>query len=149
MQWSQEQESYIEEVINWTQQWWACILEKKAKCVLLRSLCNQASHCSLWICVHWNIGSGSHWTSPSHPHNLSAEYSFSPSTWHNAQSQCWPFISFSPLLTSLFPDFIITGHQSIQQIDYELWPQRALGSNFRSFTYWLGERLAQKKSTAG
>lgn len=25
---------------------------------------------------------------PPHPHNLSAEYSFSPSTWHNAQSQC-------------------------------------------------------------
>lgn len=61
---------------------------KKAKCVLLQFLCNQASHCSLWICVHWNIGSGSHWTS--HSHNLSAEYSLSPSTWHNAQLQCWP-----------------------------------------------------------
>ena len=61
-----------------------------------------------------------------------------PGTMHNCSADLHLILP----IVYLFPDFIITGHLSVQQTDYELWPQTALSSNFRSFTYWLGERIA-------
>lgn len=126
--------------MNRIQQWWASILEK-AKCVLLWFLCGRGSHCGFWICGLWNLGSGAHWTSPSHPHKVSAAYALSPPIQYKAQSQGWPCASFSPFFISLFLDF--TTIRALPCPTERLW---ALASDTSGFKLQLFHLLVGREN---